>query len=385
MNAVVVAALRTPIGRAHPEAGVYRHVRADDLLAGLLRELVARAGVPPGAVEDVVVGCNTPQGEQGGNLARRAALLAGLPPSAAAVTVSRACGSSLQAVNQAAAAILAGAEGVQIAAGVEHMHHLPPHRPGNLLDDPTLNPRLYRGHPPAAWHMGLTAELLARLHGIGRAEQDAYALRSHRLAAAADFTAEVVPTPGHDAAGLPMTVVADQGIRADASAAGLAALPPAFVDAGTVTAGNSSPLSVGAAGLIVASDTSAAEFGLPVLGRVRAWAVAGVDPALMGLGPVPAVRKALARAGLTVADIDGWEVNEAFAVQVLAVARELAIPEARLNVSGGAIALGHPLGASGARLAGTLLHGLRRRGGRFGVAALCVGGGQGIATVFEAT
>jgi acetyl-CoA acyltransferase len=382
-HAVVIEAVRTPIGRANPEKGMYRDVRADDLSADLMKALLERVGLPASEVEDVLWGCVKQQGEQGFDVARMAALIAGLPVEVGGVTVNRNCGSSLQAVNQAAQSIAAGCEDVQIAGGVEHMHHVPM----EAGIDPS--PRYLYRHSPATLNMGLLAENLARKYKISRREQDEFALRSHRRAAAAadegGFAAEVVPTWGRDEEGRSKVLTADQCVRRDTTLEALAALKPAFMpEGGTVTAGNSSPLNVGAAALLVMSEQRARDLGLTPRARVRAMAVAGVDPAMMGIGPVPATHKALERAGLRLEDIDLIEINEAFAAQTLAVVRLLQADAEKVNVHGGAIAIGHPLGASGARIATTLIHAMRRRGARLGLATMCIGAGQGIATIFEA-
>jgi acetyl-CoA acyltransferase len=382
-QAVVIDAVRTPVARAHPEKGMFRDVRADDLSADLLKALLERAGVPADAVEDIHWGCVKQQGEQGYDVAKMAALIAGLPLEVGGVTVNRNCGSSLQAINQAAQSIAANCEDVQVAGGVEHMHHIPM----EAGFDPS--PRLFRHHSPAVFNMGLTAENLARRHKISRREQDEFALRSHQRAAratdAGEFQKEVVPTWGRDEEGRRKLMTEDQGIRRDTTLEALAALKPVFMpDGGTVTAGNSSPLNVGAAALLVMSEERARELGLKPMVKVRAMAVAGVDPSVMGIGPVPATHKALERAGLKLDDIDLIEINEAFAAQTLAVIKLLKADPEKVNVRGGAIALGHPLGASGARIATTLIHALRDRGARFGLATMCIGAGQGIATIFEA-
>jgi acetyl-CoA acyltransferase len=381
-HAVVVEALRTPVGRAHPEKGMYRDVRADELSADLMRALLDRAGLPPAAVEDVQWGCVKQQGEQGFNVARMAALMAGLPVESGASTVNRLCGSSLQALHSAAQSIAADCEDVQLVGGVEHMDHLP------MMLGFDVSPRLFHRNSPATMNLGVTAENLALRYRIGRREQDEFALRSHLRAAEATesgaFAREVVPTWGRDEEGRRKLLTVDQSIRPDTSLEALAALKPAFMpEGGTVTAGNSSPLSVGAAALLVMSEDKAKELGLRPRARVRAMAVAGVDPSLMGIGPVPATHKALERAGLKLADIDLIEVNEAFAAQALAVVKLLKADPERVNVRGGAIAIGHPLGASGARIATTLLHAMEDRGARFGLATMCIGAGQGIATIFE--
>jgi acetyl-CoA acyltransferase len=299
------------------------------------------------------------------------------------VTVNRNCASSLQAIHDSAMSIAAACEDIQIAGGVEHMDHVP------MTKDYNPSPSLIARHGEAINNMGLTAEYLAAKYRIPRTRQDEYAARSHHLAAAAadrgEFDAEIVPTWGRDEQGRKVTLVRDQGIRPDTSVEALAKLPPAFnPQGGSVTAGNSSPLTVGAAALLIMSEEKARELGLKPRAKVRAMAVAGVDPSEMGIGPVPAVHKALARAGLTLDDIDCIELNEAFAVQVLSVLKLLGIDEEKVNTRGGAIAIGHPLGASGARIATTLLYRMRDEGAKYGLATMCVGQGQGVATIFEA-
>jgi len=382
-HAVVVAAVRTPVGRASAEKGYYRDVRAEELSAHAIRALMDRTGIDPRLIEDVRWGCVQQQGEQGFDVARIAALVAGLPIEAGGVTVNRNCGSSLQAINDAAMSVLAGCEDVQVAGGVEHMDHIP------MAKDYSPSPGLIARHGEAIMNMGLTAEYLAAKYRISRARQDEFALRSHRLAAAATdegmFRPEIAPTWGRDDSGNKALLEADQCIRRDTSIETLGSLPPAFNPAGgSVTAGNSSPINVGAAALLVMSEDRARDLDLRPMARIRSMAVAGVDPAEMGIGPVPAVRKALARAGLKLDDIGCIELNEAFAVQVLSVMKLLEITDERVNTRGGAIAIGHPLGASGARIATTLLHRMRDEGARFGLATMCIGQGQGIATIFEA-
>ncbi len=381
-QAVVVACVRTAIGRAHAEKGFFRHVRSDDLGAAVVRALVERTGIDPEAIEDVVLGNTQQQGEQGLCVARTVALLAGLPVAVGGATVNRLCGSSLQALNQAVHAIMAGYEDVQIVGGLEHMHHIP------MDKGIDINPKLFHRTSRAALHMGMTAEFLAQSQGISREEQDAFALRSHQRAAAAHaaglFQNEIVPVWGHDEQGNRVQVVTDQCVRPDCSLEGLAALKPAFVpELGTVTAGNSSPLNDGAAALLVMSQERARALGLTPLVRVVATAVVGVEPAVMGTGPVPATQKVLQRAGMKLSDIDLIEINEAFAAQVITCVRMLGIDEEKLNVRGGAIAIGHPLGASGARIATTLIHAMVDRGANLGLATMCIGVGQGIATIFE--
>jgi acetyl-CoA acyltransferase len=382
-RAVVIDAVRTPIGRAHPEKGIFRDVRADDLSADQMQALLQRVGLPASEIEDVQWGCVKQQGEQGYDVARMAALIAGLPIEVGGVTVNRNCGSSLQAINQAAQSIAAGCEDVQIAGGVEHMHHLPM----EAGFDPS--PRFFYRHSPATLNMGLTAENLALKYKISRKEQDEFALRSHRRAAEATdsgaFAHEVIPTWGRDEEGRKKILTEDQCIRRDTSLEALAGLKPVFMpDGGTVTAGNASPINVGAAALLVMSEERAKELGLAPKVRIRAMAVAGVDPSVMGIGPVPATHKALERAGLKLADIDLIEINEAFAAQTLAVIGLLKADPERVNVRGGAIAIGHPLGASGARIATTLIHAMEQREAKLGLATMCIGAGQGIATIFEA-
>jgi acetyl-CoA acyltransferase len=382
-SAVVIEAVRTPIGRAHPDKGCFRDVRADDLSADVIKGLLDRTGLPPALVEDVHWGCVKQQGEQGFNIGRMAALMAGLPVEVGACTTNRLCGSSLQAVHQAAMSIAAGCEDVQIAGGVEHMHHIPM----EVGFDPS--PRFFHQHSPAVMNMGLTAENLALRFKVGRREQDEFALRSHQRAAAATdsgaFGREIVPTWGRDEEGRKKLLTTDQGFRRDTSIEALSALKPAFMpEGGSVTAGNSSQVSVGAAALLIMSEERAKELGLKPKARIRAMAVAGVDPSVMGIGPVPATHKALERAKLTLADIDLIELNEAFAAQALSVIKLLKVNPEKVNIRGGAVALGHPLGASGARLATTLIHAMHDQKARLGLATMCIGAGQGIATIFEA-
>jgi acetyl-CoA acyltransferase len=382
-RAVVIDAVRTPIGRAHPDKGIFRDVRADDLSADLLRPLLDRVGLPPSAVEDVHWGCVKQQNEQGFNVSRMASQIAGFPVEVTGATVNRLCGSSLQAVHQAAQSIAAECEDVQIAGGVEHMQHIPM----ELGYD--VSPRFFYRHSPAVMNMGVTAENLAIRYRISRREQDEFALRSHQKAAAAtdagQFSREIIPTWGRDEEGRKKMMTEDQCIRRDTSLEALGALKPAFMpDGGTITAGNSSPLNVGAAALLIMSEDKAKELGLTPKVRIRAMAVAGVDPSVMGIGPVPATHKALERAGLKLSDIDLIEINEAFAAQTLAVMKLLKADPEKVNVRGGAIAIGHPLGASGARIAATLIHAMQDRKAKFGLATMCIGAGQGIATVFEA-
>ena len=381
-TAVVVDCVRTPIGRAHAERGWFRDVRSDDLAVACVKALIERTGIDPAAIEDVVLGNTQQTMEQGLNVARMISLMAGVSAEAGGATINRLCGSSLQALNQATHAIMAGFEDVQIVGGLEHMQHLPM---DHGLD---LNPKLFHTTSKGALMMGVTAEFLAQMNGISREEQDEFALRSHQLAAAAhdkgEFEREIVPVYGREEDGSRFLATSDQCVRSDTSMEALSALDPAFMPkVGTVTAGNSSPLNDGAAAMLVMSEASAEKLGLKPLVRVVATAVAGVDPCVMGTGPVPATQKALNRAGLKLSDIDVVELNEAFAAQALACVKMLELDAERVNVRGGAIAIGHPLGASGARIATTLIHNMIDREARYGLATMCIGAGQGIATVFE--
>jgi acetyl-CoA acyltransferase len=379
---VVVDCVRTPIGRAHPERGYYRDTRSDDLAVACVRALLARNKIDPAEIDDVILGCTQQTGEQGHNTARPIALMAGVPVRAGGTTVNRLCGSSLQALNQAAHAIMAGMEDVQIAGGFEHMHHLP------MDHGFDVNPKLFDVTSKGAMLMGVTAEFLAQTQGISRQDQDAFALASHQRAAGAhaagEFAREIVPMYVRSEPGERIETTFDQCVRPDATPEALSALEPAFMPKyGTVTAGNSSPLNDGAAAMLVMSEAKAKSLGLTPLVRIRATAIAGVDPCVMGTGPVPAVKKLLKKASVSLADVDLIELNEAFAAQSLACIRMLKLDEAKVNVRGGAIAIGHPLGASGARIATTLIHAMRDRGARLGIATMCIGFGQGIATLFE--
>ena len=382
-EAVVLSAVRTPIGRY---GGALSDVRPDDLAALVIKAAVERAGVDPGEIEDVYFGAANQAGEDNRNVARMSALLAGLPQSVAGVTVNRLCASGLSAVVGAAHAIRAGDGELFVAGGAESMSRAPlvtakPDYGDGTTWDTTLgwrfpNPRMEEMFPLES--MGETGENVAERYGVTREEQDAFALQSHRRWAAAQeagrFADELVPVGEVDR---------DEHPRPDTSLEKLAALKPAFREGGTITAGNASGINDGAAALVVASEEKARGLGVEPLGRFVASAVAGVDPRYVGIGPVPAVQKLLARAGIKAADLDLVELNEAFASQSLQVIRELGLDPERVNVNGGAIALGHPLGMSGARLVVSLLHELRRRKGRYGLATLCVGVGQGQAAIFE--
>jgi 3-oxoadipyl-CoA thiolase len=384
-EAVILSAVRTPVGRL---GGALAGVRPDDLAAQVIAAAVERAGVPADQIEDVYFGAANQAGEDNRNVARMAALLAGLPKSVAGVTVNRLCASGLTAVVGACHAIRSGDGELFVAGGVESMSRAPlvmskPEYGDQTVWDTTLgwrfpNPRMEEMFPLES--MGETGENVAERWSISREEQDAFALESQRrhsdAVASGRFRDELIPVGD---------VLADEHPRPDTTLEKLGALKPAFREGGTLTAGNSSGINDGAAALVVASKEKAAEFGIQPLGRFVASAVAGVDPRVMGIGPVPAVRKVLGRAGIDAADLDLVELNEAFASQSLYVIRELGLDPERVNVNGGAIAIGHPLGMSGARLVVTLLHELNRRGGRYGLATLCVGVGQGQAAIFERT
>ena len=389
MDCVIVSAVRTPIGKA--PAGTLRQTRPDDLAAIVLREALTRApGVDAAEIEDVVMGCAMPEAEQGLNVARIGALRAGLPVTSSAVTVNRFCASGLEAIAMGAARIRAGEATAILAGGTESMSLIP--MGGHKI---APNPHLVADYPDVYLTTGLVAENHARERSISREAQDAFALQSHvRAIAAIDagrFDAEIVPvevavvTGGGN--GRPetstMTFDRDEGPRRDTSAEALAKLRPAFHASGTVTAGNSSQMSDGAAAVLLVSAERAAALGLTPLARVAGYATAGVEPERFGLGPVPAVKKLLARLTLSLDDIDLIELNEAFASQVLAVLADLPIDGDRLNVNGGAIALGHPLGCTGARLTTSLVHEMRRRGARRGLVTLCIGGGMGAALLLE--
>lgn len=400
-EAVIIDAVRTPIGAL---GGALAPVRPDDLAAHVLRAILQRNGLDPSLVEEVYLGCANQAGEDNRNVARMALLLAGFPPSVAGVTFNRLCASGLNAVNQAARAIKVGEGEIFIAGGVESMSRAPYSLPkaergyefGNLTAWDTAlgwrypNPKMVETYGIES--MGETAENIAAMTGIPREEQDAFALRSHQRAVAAidsgRFAEEIVPVPIPQRKGEPIVVTTDERPRRDTSLESLARLRPAFRSGGTVTAGNSSGLNDGAAALLLMSASKARELGLRPMARIVASAAAGVEPRIMGMGPVPATRKALARAGLKLEDIRLVELNEAFAVQALAVMRELDLDPEITNVNGGAVALGHPLGCSGARILTTLLHEMRRRAPYeqrpyYGLATLCVGVGQGEATIVE--
>jgi acetyl-CoA acyltransferase len=383
-NVVIVDAVRSAVGRA--TKGSLAQTRPDELAGQVVAALLARVPqVKPADVEDLVLGCAMPEGEQGLNVARVVGLLGGLPVETSAMTVNRFCSSGLQAIAIAAGAIATGTHEIVVAGGVESMTMVP--MTGNKL---SASPEAMRQVPDVYMPMGITAENVSKRFKVTRQDQDAFALRSQQKAAAAlaagVFRDEVVPVRATKYAGGKRTefeYAKDEMVRFDTTIEGLAALKPAFIKDGTVTAGNSSPLSDGAAAALLMTKAKAAALGAKPLGYFRAFATAGVDPAIMGIGPIPAVRKLLSKTGLSLRDIDVVEVNEAFASQAVHVQRTLEIPEEKLNIHGGAIALGHPLGCTGAKLTATALHELRRRNGRYAIVTMCIGGGMGAAGLFE--
>jgi len=373
-DAFIVSAVRTPVGKA--PNGALKHTRPDEMAAAVIKEALARARpLDPAEIDDVILGCAMPEAEQGLNVARIASLRAGVPITASAVTVNRFCSSGLQAIAYAAERIMTGGAHAIVAGGTESMSMVP--MGGNKI---APNPKLVDTYPDVYLTTGLVAENHVHDYGISREEQDAFALRSHQRAVAAidggRFADELVALPA---------LAVDEGPRRDTSAEALAKLRPAFHAKGSVTAGNSSQTSDGASAVVVMSGERVKALGLTPLGRFVGFATAGVEPERFGIGPVPAVRKALKQAGLTLDQIDLVELNEAFAAQVLACLREMPIDPDRLNVNGGAVALGHPLGCTGSKLTATLLHEMKRRGSRYGLVTMCVGGGMGAAGIFERT
>lgn len=384
-NVVIIDGIRTPMGRS--KGGVFRHVRAEDLSAHLMNAIFERnPNASKKELDDIIWGCVQQTLEQGFNIAKNAALLTDIPHTVPAVTINRLCGSSMQAIHDASRLIMTGDAKSVLIGGVEHMGHVP------MTHGIDFNPKLTLHVAKAAGAMGLTAEMLAKMYKISREEQDAFALRSHQLAALATekgkFNNEIVPISGHDATGNLISVNYDEVIRFDANLQGLAALRPAFDPvSGTVTAGNSSALSDGAAAMLLTSESYATQQGIKPRAKIRAMAVVGCEPSIMGFGPVPASELALKRAGLTLNDIDIIELNEAFAAQSIACLKGLNLSENQLddkvNLCGGAIALGHPLGCSGARISTALLNQLEQNDKQFGLATMCIGFGQGIATIIE--
>jgi acetyl-CoA acyltransferase len=383
-NVVIADAVRSAVGRA--TKGTLAQTRPDELAGQVVAALLARVGrVKPADVEDLVLGCAMPEGEQGLNVARVVGLLGGLPVETSAMTINRFCSSGLQAIAIAAGAIATGVNDVVIAGGVESMTMVP--MTGNKL---SASPEAMRRCPDVYMPMGITAENVAKRFGISRQDQDAFALRSQQKAAAAQkagkFDDEIVPVDATRYEGDERVTVQfkrDELVRGDTTLEGLAALKPSFSKDGTVTAGTSSPLSDGAAAVLIMSKLKADALGVKALGYFRAFATAGVDPSIMGIGPIPAVRKLFAKTGLSMRDIDVIELNEAFASQAVYVQRTLEIPDDKLNIYGGAIALGHPLGCTGAKLTATALHELKRRGGRYAIVTMCIGGGMGAAGLLE--
>jgi len=382
---VIASAVRTPFTRAHK--GEFKDTRPDTLAAIAIKEAVAQVpGLKPSDVEDVVLGCAMPEAEQGMNVARQATLLAGLPVDVPAMTINRFCSSGTQAIAQIAAAIQAGQIQIGIGGGTESMTMVP--MGGNKV---SANPEIMANHPEIYTSMGVTAENIASRHNVSREDSDKFAAESQRRAATAreqgKFKEEIVPvtTTVYDDNGVAQTVTVsvDTILRPETTFEGLSKLKPAFNAKGVVTAGNASPLTDGAAAAVVMSEEKAKELGVKPLGYFVDFAVAGVPPEVMGIGPVPAVRKLLAKNKLEVKDIDVFELNEAFAPQALYCIRELGIPMDKVNPNGGAIALGHPLGVSGARLVATILRELKRRNGRYGVVTMCIGGGMGAAALIE--
>jgi len=392
-DALIVSAVRTPVGRA---GGALADVRADDLAAVAVRGAVNRVSFDPARLDDVILGCTNQAGEDNRNVARMAALLAGFPVDVPGQTVNRLCGSGLQAIASAAQAIKAGEGDAFVAGGVENMTRAPYvmlksgeawNRQAPSIADSTVGWRFVNPKMKSEWtiSLGMTAEKVAKEYGVTREEQDAFALESQRRAACATregvFSDEIIPVEVSKGKSAPTLVSQDEHPRPDATLDKLAALKSAFVTGGTVTAGNSSGINDGASALLLVGSDAA--FGQTPLARVVTSAVAGVDPSVMGIGPVPAVRKALKRAGLKIEQIDLWELNEAFASQSIACIRDLRLDPATVNIYGGAIALGHALGSSGSRMMTTLVHALRRRKARYGVATMCIGVGQGIAVLVE--
>ncbi|PTO86814.1 acetyl-CoA C-acyltransferase FadA [Vibrio splendidus] len=383
-NVVVVDCLRTPMGRS--KGGAFRHTRAEDLSAHLMKGILERnPEVNPVEIEDIYWGCVQQTLEQGFNVARNAALLAGLPIEIGAVTVNRLCGSSMQALHDATRSIMVGDAEICLIGGVEHMGHVP------MNHGVDFHPGMSKHVAKAAGMMGLTAEMLGKMHGISREDQDAFAARSHARAQAATvegrFKNEILPTEAHAADGSLFTLDYDEVIRPETTVEGLSQLRPVFDPAnGTVTAGTSSALSDGASAMLIMSEEKANALGLKIRARVKSMAIAGCDPSIMGYGPVPATKKALKRAGLTIEDMGVIELNEAFAAQSLPCAKDLGlldVVDEKVNLNGGAIALGHPLGCSGSRISTTLINLMEARDVKYGLATMCIGLGQGIATVFE--
>ncbi|OVE81976.1 acetyl-CoA acetyltransferase [bacterium K02(2017)] len=379
---VIVSAVRSPMGRAHK--GNFVYTRIDDIAADVIKGCLAQnPNLDPKEIEDLILGCAMPEGEQGMNLARNVGFLAGLPMSISAVTVNRFCSSSLVTIMMGAQAIMANCGDVFMSAGAESMTHVPM---GGF--NPSLNPKLMLKEAPQAYiNMGITAENLVAKHNISRTEQDEFAINSHEKAIKAMrdglFKDEIIPVTAYDRKGTGQLVEIDQGPRENSTVEKLASLKPAFKEGGSVTAANSSPLTDGASATLIMSADKAKELGLKPIARIISMATAGCDPSIMGIGPVPAIQKALKRADMSLDQIDMIELNEAFAAQSLAVIKELNLDQNKLNLKGGAIALGHPLGATGGRIMATLAHGLKQFDKKIGLESMCVGGGQGAAMIIE--
>jgi acetyl-CoA acyltransferase len=382
-DAVIVDGVRTPMARS--KGGAFRHVRAEELSAELIEALFERnPDLDPAEVEDVIWGCVNQTKEQGWNIARNAALMTRLPHSVCAQTVNRLCGSSMSALQTAAMAVQSDNGDLFIVGGVEHMGHV------GMTYGLDPNPRASQHIAKASWMMGVTAEVLSKMHGIGRTQQDEFAVRSHQLAEQArvngGFGNEIVPIEGHNADGFKVLIEEDETIRPDTNVEGLSQLRPVFDPRGTVTAGTASQISDGASAMVIMSAAKAQAQGLKIRARIKSMAYAGVDPSIMGYGPVPASQKALRKAGLSINDIDCVELNEAFAAQALPVLKDLQLLDAmdsKVNLRGGAIALGHPLGCSGTRITTTLLNNMEAQDATLGLATMCIGLGQGIATIIE--
>ncbi|HEX2882178.1 MAG TPA: thiolase family protein [Polyangiaceae bacterium] len=384
MNVIVASAVRTAVGRALK--GTLRNTRPDDLAAEAMNAAVAKVpGLKPEAVQDVILGCAMPEAEQGLNIARNAVFVAGWPNTVPGETINRFCSSGLQAIAHAASHIHSGLADVVVAGGIESMSAVP--MGGNKV---SLNPKLMASYPESYIAMGHTAERVAERFNVTREQQDAFAVRSHERAlaaiAAGRFNDEIVPVQAriYEAGSVRYAEFkVDEMPRAGTTLEVLAKLKPVFKQTGSVTAGNSSPLSDGAAAAVLLSDKKASELGVKPVARLRGFTVVGLDPDIMGVGPVPAIQALLAQTSLTIKDIDLFEINEAFAAQAVYCQRELGIADDRINVNGGAIALGHPLGCTGAKLSATLIHELSRRGGKYGIVSMCIGGGMGAAGLFE--
>lgn len=380
---VVVDAVRTAMGRS--KNGSFRHTRAEDLSAQMMEALLDRnPQVDPAEIEDIIWGCVQQTLEQAYNIGRNAQLMTRIPKTVSAQTVNRLCGSSMTAIHMAAQGVMAGQGDIYLVGGTEHMGHVP------MWHGVDFNPEMQKVMAKAGGNMGLTAELLSQMHGFKREQHDEFALESHRRAKVANetgrFDDEIVPVQGHDENGVPYMMTNDEVYRADANIEALAKLRPVFnPKGGTVTAGNASAMSDGSSALLIMSEDKAKELGLKPMAYIKSFAAAGCDPSIMGYGPVPASKKALKRAGLNLGDIELWELNEAFAAQALPVLKDLELIDKQdiVNVNGGAIALGHPLGCSGARISTTLLHEMVKRDLKYGVSTMCIGLGQGVATVFE--